>query len=97
VKKNLDSVNDSIFISHQHVGYSILTTVCILATVGSAYKPWCINISPAQIFVFELFPIDAHNSCSVAILDVTSLDHELVNDTVEGSLRIGQAIVFAGA
>jgi hypothetical protein len=95
--KNLRSVNNSAFISHQHLEYNILTTVRILATVCSAYKPWCINISPAQIFVFELFAIDAHNSRSVTILDVTSLDHELVNDTVEGSLRIGQAIVFAGA
>jgi hypothetical protein len=76
----------------------LLTAVGISATIRGAYQSCGINFSPAQIFILKrLSAVYAGDARAVVFLHITSLDHELVDDTVEGNFLVGQACMLSGA
>lgn len=65
-----------------------LTAVGCLSAVGHAYQTCSVHVAPAQILIFKVTAVDAVAASTVAAGDVSALDHEVVDDTVEGTERI---------
>lgn len=75
----------------------VLTAIRVGTAVGRADQPLGLHIPPTQILIIKLLAVDTDPPRAVALVDVAALDHELVDDAVEGCCRVGQAIVLAGA
>lgn len=79
-------------------GASVLTAIRIPTSICRAYQPSSIDSPPVEILILEFAVVDACLAArAVAVFDVTTLYHELVDDSMEGGLGVGQSTVLAGA
>lgn len=69
-----------------------LTTIRALSPIRHAHQPFLINLPPSNILIFKLAPVDACTACSISSGDVPALNHEFIDDTVEGGERVGQGL-----
>jgi hypothetical protein len=76
---------------------TILTAVCVFASICHTYQALFINLPPSDILVFELSTIYRGAACSIALCDVAALDHEFVDDSVERGHFVGEGKMRAGA
>lgn len=60
-----------------------LAIVCVWSTVCHTYKSRCIQRAPIEILVVEFGAEDGNSACSVACSNVSTLNHEFVNDAME--------------
>jgi hypothetical protein len=63
---------------------NLLAAVCVFSAVGHAHQACSVDGAPADVFVVELGSVYGHASSSVAGGDVATLDHEFIDDAVEG-------------
>ena len=75
----------------------VLTAIRVPSSIRRTDQTRRMHLPPVQVLIFELAAVDAGCAGTVAIIDVSALDHELINDSVEGCFSITQAIVLAGA
>lgn len=78
-------------------GPDILTTVGVLAAIGRAHQASSVYVPPSEVFIGVLASIYTDAPRPIVMFDVAALYHEFVDDAVERRLRIGQAVMFAGA
>lgn len=50
-----------------------------------------------EVLVFEFLPVDTSASRSVVIREISALDHEVRNQTVESGILVGERRVWAKA
>jgi len=62
-----------------------LAAVCVRPGVGHGKDSWSCVLE-GEVFIWELVSIDGFASSSVVVGEVTSLTHEVGNDSVEGGL-----------
>ncbi len=62
-------------------GYKKLTSVSINTGIGHTEDPWW--MSDLEILVVKFFSENTHSPCAVAMGEISSLDHEIGNYSVE--------------
>ena len=60
-----------------------LTAVCAFPSIRHAYQPFLINLPPSDILVLKFPTVDAGPTCAISSRDVSALNHEFVNDSME--------------
>ncbi len=77
-------------------GNKELTSIGIFAGIGHTEKPSAL-MADLEILVFEFLPVDTSASRSVVIREISPLDHEVGDQTVESGILIGERRVWAQA
>ena len=72
----------------------VLTAVCVLPSIGGTQQPCRINVAPSQVLVFIFSTVYTGHARAVALINVTALDHELHDHTVERRVGVRQAVVL---
>ena len=75
----------------------VLTTIRILPSVRRAHQPCRIHLPPVQVLVRKLIAVYADSTGPIALGYVTTLYHELVNDSVKRRFCVKESIVLACA
>lgn len=75
-----------------------LAAICVGATVCGADEALGLHVPPIQILILIFIAlVDARPASPIALVNVAALDHEFVDDSMEGRFGVGEAIVLAGA
>jgi hypothetical protein len=77
---------------------------CLRASVYCSFQLRCGNLTEnaflgvleLEVLIGELLAVDGFATGSVAVGEVTTLDHELLDDTVEGGALISEALLARG-
>jgi len=72
-----------------------LRTVGVWSSVGHGEKSW-LGVLSDEVLIGELLTVDGLATSSVSAGEVTTLEHELRNDTVEGGVGVAKTLL-AGA
>lgn len=60
-----------------------LTAIGTLPSVGHAYQPFLVDLSPPDVFILKVPSIDASPACTISGGNISALDHELINDPMK--------------
>lgn len=69
-----------------------LRTVGVLAGVGHGQETG-LGVLQLEVLVFELGAIDGLSAGAIAVGEVTALNHELLDNTVEGGAFVAKALL----
>ena len=75
----------------------VLTAVRISPSIRRTHQTRCVHLSPAHILIFKVIAVDARGTRAIALGDITSLNHELVDDSMEWRFCVRQVIVLSSA
>jgi hypothetical protein len=67
-------------------------TICIFARIGHAKKAF-FCVLQLEILVCEFVPVDGLSPCTVATGKITTLNHELLDDTMEAGAFVAKAFL----
>lgn len=68
----------------------ILTTVGVFPAVRHAHQTARIHCSPVQVLIFKRAAVDRQAASAIAFCDVSTLNHELIDNSVETAHLIGR-------
>ena len=72
----------------------VLTAVCVLSSIGGTQQSCNINVAPSQILVFIFSAIYAGHACAIALINVTALNHKLLDHTMKWRVGVRHAVVL---
>ena len=75
----------------------VLTAIGICSTIGGAHQSRRIHVSPVQVLVFKFAIVNARRARTVAVGDISALNHERFDNAVERRLGERHALVLASA
>jgi hypothetical protein len=61
----------------------LLAVVGVFPSIRHAYQSGCIYSSPSNVLVLKFRAVYGHASCAVALGDIATLDHKLVDHAVK--------------
>lgn len=83
-------------IAREGEGITVLTIVGVLSSICHAYQSFSVDLSPADVLICELFTIDRLPTSAISFGNITTLDHELVDDSVECGELVSESIWVLG-
>lgn len=72
----------------------VLTAVCVLSSIGGTQQSCRINVVPSQVLVLILSTVYTGHARAIALINVTALDHELLDHTMERRVGVRHAVVL---
>ena len=76
-----------------HEGQEELWSICVWSSVGHRQQTW-LGVSQLEILILEFLPEDRLASSSISVSEVSSLSHEVSDDSVEWGALVSKSLLY---